>query len=96
MLVRELEDLSALIADMEADGKGIPVLLRHYLKLGGQILAFSVDTHFSNVLDGLIVVDLLRTDPKVLGRYMGKRQMARFLAFNGVWAGGTDPELFHV
>lgn len=67
----DLEELGDLIADLEADGKSIPVLLRQYLKLGGQLLAFNVDPKFGNCLDGLIVVDLSRTDPRLLDRYMG-------------------------
>ena len=35
-LIKDMEELSGLISDIECDQKGIPVLLRHYLKLGGQ------------------------------------------------------------
>jgi hypothetical protein len=31
------------------------------------------------VVDGLIVVDLLRTEPKVLQKYMGREQAAEFI-----------------
>lgn len=72
-LTCDLEELGDLIADLEADCKSIPVLLRQYLKLGGQLLAFNVDPKFGNCLDGLIVVDLSRTDPRLLERYMGTR-----------------------
>ena len=33
---------------IEADGKGIPVLVRQYLKVGGEMLAFNVDAGFSS------------------------------------------------
>jgi len=56
--------------------------MRQYLKLGGKILAFNVDRDFSDALDGLIVVDLLETDPKQLERYMGKEGLAAFLGFH--------------
>lgn len=79
LLLREVDELSGLIAEIEEDRKGIPVLLRQYLKLGGEILAFNVDPQFSNVLDGLILVDLLQADPKILARYMGKDQVAAFM-----------------
>jgi hypothetical protein len=69
---RDADALSDLIADIEPDGKGIPILLRHYLKLGGKIAGFNVDRAFGNALDGLIVVDLARTDRRVLERYMGR------------------------
>ncbi len=81
-LVADLDDLLALIDDIEADRKGIPVLLRQYLKLGGKILAFNVDKGFADCLDGLIVVDLLQADRRQLERYMGKDGLASFTAFH--------------
>jgi putative hemolysin len=76
--LRDLEDLSQPITDVEADGKGLPILLRQYAKIGGKLLAFNVDRKFSNVLDGLVVVDLRKTEPAVLERYMGREGAARF------------------
>ncbi|MEJ7607840.1 MAG: GNAT family N-acyltransferase [Bryobacteraceae bacterium] len=69
----DLEELSAMIADIETDHKGVPVLLRQYLKLGGKLVAFNVDPHFANALDGLIVVDLRRTEVKTVERYLGRQ-----------------------
>jgi putative hemolysin len=71
--------VSELVGDIERDGKGMPILLRQYLKLGGSVVGFNVDPDFGNVLDGLIVVDLLRTDRKVLDRYLGKDNAVTFL-----------------
>src|SRR5262245_63412853 len=34
-----LGELSRTIADVEPDGKGVPILLKHYLRLGGKIVA---------------------------------------------------------
>lgn len=81
-LVPDFEDLSAPISDLEPDGKGIPVLVRQYVKLGGKLLAFSVDPQFGNTLDGFVMVDLTRTSPEILGRYMGKEQARQFFAFH--------------
>jgi hypothetical protein len=47
-------------------------LLKQYLKLGGQLVAFNVERRFADALEGLIVVDLLKTDVRVLERCMGK------------------------
>ncbi|WP_051271291.1 lysophospholipid acyltransferase family protein [Fundidesulfovibrio putealis] len=80
-LVADVESLSELVSSMEKDRKGIPVLLRQYLKLGGKLLAFNVDRDFSDALDGLIVVDLLETDRKQLERYLGKDGLAGFLEY---------------
>jgi putative hemolysin len=78
----DIEDLSAFIADIETDQKGVPILLKQYLRLGGKLLGFNVDSSFSNALDGLIVVDLVKTDPRLLDRYMGKEGAAAFLAYH--------------
>lgn len=77
----DLDDVSQLLEEIEPDGKGAPVLLRQYLKLGGRLACFNVDESFSGVIDGLIVVDLLRTEPKVLQKYMGREQTAAFIAY---------------
>jgi putative hemolysin len=77
--VWDIEELSTLIADIEVDRKGVPILLKQYLKLGGELVAFNVDRNFSNALDGLIVVDLHKTDARVLERYMGADGAAGFL-----------------
>jgi putative hemolysin len=76
--LRDLEELSQPINDVEPDGKGLPILLRQYAKVGGRLLGFSVDRNFSNTLDGLIVVDLRKTDPLVLDRYMGRETATKF------------------
>lgn len=79
-LARDLDELAAPIADLEEDGKGVPILVKQYVKLGGRILAFSVDPDFGNCLDGLILVDLRRTDRVVLERYMTKAGAQDFLS----------------
>ena len=76
--LRDLDELSQPITDIEADGKGLPILLRQYAKIGGRLLGFNVDRNFSNVLDGLVVVDLRQTEPAVLERYMGREAAANF------------------
>ena len=81
-LLPRVEDLSEPIADLKADGKGLPILVRQYSKLGGRLLCFSVDRRFSNTLDGFVVIDLTRTDPDVLARYMGKERASAFHAFH--------------
>jgi hypothetical protein len=41
-------------------------------------VAFHVDRRFADALDGLIAVDLRKTDTRVLERYMGKDGAAKF------------------
>lgn len=82
--LRDLEELSQPITDVEVDGKGLPILLRQYAKIGGKLLGFNVDRKFSNVLDGLVVVDLRQTDATVLDRYMGREAAANFRKIHGL------------
>jgi hypothetical protein len=77
--LQDIDDVSALISEIESDNKGVPVLLRQYLKLNGKLLSFNVDPQFSQVVDGLIMVDLELTDPKLLKRFMGKEGSKTFL-----------------
>jgi len=92
-LTHDVPALSALISDLEPDRKGVPVLLRQYLNLGGNVLEFNVDRHFSNAVDGLILVDLLKADRRLLERYMGREALASYYEFHGrsvpVAAGAT-------
>jgi putative hemolysin len=76
----DVEELSTLVADIELDRKGVPILLKQYLKLGGELVAFNVDRKFANALDGLIVVDLRKTDIRLVERYLGREGAAAFLA----------------
>ena len=79
--IARLEDLDALsmrVADLEADRKGVPVLLRQYLKLGGRLLGFNVDAHFNDAIDCLLVIDLRHTDVRMLRKYMSNEALARF------------------
>ncbi len=78
----DIEEICSVIADIELEVKTIPVLLRHYMNLGGQLLAFNMDRSFSNCMDGLILVDLLKTDTKTLERYMGKTGLENFYSYH--------------
>lgn len=81
-MLSSLDELSSTISDVESDGKGVPVLIRHYLKLGGQILGFNVDPAFSNALDALVYVDLRVITDQMLERCMGKTGAAEFRAWH--------------
>ena len=80
--LNDLEDVSTFISEIESDQKGVPILLKQYLRLDGRLLSYNVDPDFANVLDVLIVVDLRRTSQKALQRYMGRDNLERFRAFH--------------
>lgn len=78
-----IDHISALVSEVEIDNKGIPTLLKHYLKLDGELLAFNVDNDFGNCIDGLILVDLLKVDLRIMAQYMGKSQAIEYRKFHG-------------
>ena len=84
--LQDIDDLADPIADIEAEAKGVPVLVRQYLKLGGRVLGLNIDPGFSHALDALIMVDLRRTPRPVLERYMSREVAARFLAYHATRA----------
>jgi putative hemolysin len=80
--VRDIEDVSALISEIEREERGVPVLLRQYLKLNATFLSFNVDPAFNDSLDGLMLVDLRRTSTKTLNKYMGAEGATAFRAYH--------------
>jgi putative hemolysin len=75
----DLAGAERLVARLEPDGKGMPVLLRQYLKLNARALGFSVDPNFGHVVDALMAVDLTRVNPSILRRYFGDQGLAEYL-----------------
>jgi len=82
-VVRDADDISMLVSDIEADDQGLPTLLRHYLRLNACLLSFNLDASFGNCIDGLIVVDLRTAEPKLLRRYMGEAGYASYMSVPG-------------
>jgi putative hemolysin len=78
---QDVRSISRRVAELEPDQKGLPVLVREYIKLGGQFLGFSVDPEFQNAMDGLVVVDLDRTRPQLLALHMGRENYERFRGY---------------
>jgi putative hemolysin len=87
--LESIDDLSRLVADIERDHKGVPVLLRQYLKCGGRLLGFNSDERFAGALDALVMADLRNADPRILARYMGEAGAAAFLAHHAPAAVGS-------
>ncbi len=78
----DLEEISNLISEIEQDNKGVPVLVRHYLRLGAQFLSFNVDRDFSNALDGLIVVHVPSIPLALAKRFMGKESALAYQEYH--------------
>ncbi|MDB5328038.1 MAG: putative hemolysin, partial [Phycisphaerales bacterium] len=78
--IEDFDDLNDLISDIEPDGKGTPVLLKQYMKLGAKALTFNVDPAFGQCLDCLCVLDISATERRVAERYMGKAEFGTYIA----------------
>jgi putative hemolysin len=67
----DVDALDTRVRALDREGKGVPVLLRQYLRLGAHAVAFNIDRGFNDALDALVVVDLPRAPASVLRRHMG-------------------------
>lgn len=74
------EVVSRTVADIEGSELGMPILFRQYLKLSAKAACWNVDPDFGQVIDCLMVIDLLETDPKTMGHYLGKDGYQAFLS----------------
>lgn len=64
--------LTSLLASIEEDGKGIPVLAKHYMKLGAQFHCLGIDRNFNDTPGLLLSVDLPNAPDKLLKLYLGE------------------------
>ncbi|MCL2246126.1 MAG: lysophospholipid acyltransferase family protein [Lentimicrobiaceae bacterium] len=64
--VNNLELLEKLIIDLENKQRGLPVLVKRYLQLKGNVLAFNIDVDFNNCLDALMLLNLKDVPEKTL------------------------------
>ena len=78
----DLNVIADLLNTVEQDDKGVPVILRQYLKLGGQILGFNIDPDFNNSVDCLLWVDLMRTEVPLLRKYMSREGADNFREYH--------------
>ena len=70
--VPDTRALSSLVSDLEGGARGVPVLLKQYLRLGGRMVSFGIDEDFGGVLDCLVIVNLDDTPERITQRYRGK------------------------
>lgn len=80
-----LKKVETLVREIEDDRAGVPILVKQYLKLNAKLLAvFNVDREFSDVIDGLMLVDFTNVDRRIADFYMGQEETVEFLQFHGV------------
>jgi putative hemolysin len=83
-MLKDMDDLDEAVSLIEGGRCGVPVLLKHYSRIGGRFAGFNLDPAFNNAVDGLVVVDLLKTPGRVLARYMGSEEARAFHEHHGV------------
>jgi putative hemolysin len=85
--INDLKEIQEAITELENNQMGVPILFKHYLKMGARMLAFNVDPEFSDVLDCLMMTDLTQSDRRLLRKYMGDEGLKHFLAAHGIEEG---------
>ncbi|MFT4993378.1 MAG: putative hemolysin [Paraglaciecola sp.] len=66
------QHLTALLGSIERDGKDVPILLKHYHKLGAVFHCVGIDQSFNDTPGLLLSVDLPSAPEKLLKLYMGE------------------------
>lgn len=86
-LLQSVDDVSALVMSLEPDGKGVPILIKHYARMNAKLISFGVWKDHSNAVVSFMMADLTTADPKFLRRYMGDAGYAKFMAHHGLKSG---------
>jgi putative hemolysin len=68
--------LAALMKSLEADGKDVPILLKHYEKLGATFHCLGIDSSFNDTPGLLLSVDLAKAPEKLLKLYLAEAWQA--------------------
>lgn len=69
-LPKDVKALGQALKGETPTGEGVPMLLKRYLALGAEVLGFGVDPSFRYCLDIMVAVDLRKSDPVVVSRYV--------------------------
>ncbi len=81
-LLREIDDVSTLISEIEHDGKGVPVLIRQYIRMNAKLLSFGVWEEHSNAVVSFILADLVGCDERILKKFMGQEGYETFMEYH--------------
>lgn len=76
----DLKTLSACVRGLDDEGKDIPVLVKHYHKIGAKFHCVAVDPNFNNTPGLLLMVDMDRASDKTISTFLGK-DGADYLAY---------------
>lgn len=67
-----MRDVSRIVRALEDDERDVPVLIRHYHKLGARFVSAAVDGNFNNTPGLLLLLDVPAIPEKYLKKYMGE------------------------
>ncbi|MDA3941615.1 MAG: GNAT family N-acetyltransferase [Spirochaetia bacterium] len=67
-----LKELDILIKTIESDGKGLPVLVRQYAKLGAEFVSIGSDIEFRRTPGMLLIVNTGEASAKTINRYFAE------------------------
>lgn len=68
----DLKTLSACVRGLDQKGKDIPILVKHYHKIGAKFHCVAVDPNFNNTPGLLLMVDMDKASPKTISTFLGK------------------------
>ncbi|MCZ6659431.1 MAG: GNAT family N-acetyltransferase [Gammaproteobacteria bacterium] len=67
-----MRDVSRIVRALEDDQRDVPVLIRHYHKLGARFVSAAVDSNFNNTPGLLLCLDVPSIPAKYLNQYFGE------------------------
>ena len=76
----EMKLVSQLVRGLEGDARDVPVLIRHYHKLGARFVSAAVDSSFNNTPGLLLKLHVPAIPHKYLKQYLGEDGVAAYLA----------------
>lgn len=79
----DLKEISRRVREIEGrGGRDVPILMKHYHRLGARAFDFSVDEDFGGSVDALVMVEILNIPRPILQRYLGDAGAAAYLAYH--------------
>ncbi len=75
-----LREVSTIVKELEQEERDIPVLIRHYHKLGARFVSAAVDASFNNTPGLLLCLDVPKIPQKYIKQYFGDGG-AEYLAY---------------
>jgi hypothetical protein len=66
LVTDKIRDLESFLSEIEPNHIKVPMLIRQYTKMKACFVSFNLDPDFSDVLDGLMVLDIQNIPPEII------------------------------